>query len=200
MPKSCERMRSHRLIFSQTGRQPRRCANPVHTRASRPRERRREPGNRRRQLLRMSRGDVLQLACQHLVERRPLAPREVLKHLPLIPRHPSPQLDQPDRLRNTAGASSPSASSITACVQDCSASAIITSRATRCPSRVETATIDPFGISPSAPKLHPRQPRRVMSAKEGRGWCVWLMLWRRTCPPWWKISIYTAGRKRPRGG
>jgi hypothetical protein len=56
-----------------------------------------------RQRLRMRGSDVLELPRQHRIDRRPLPPRQSPQHVPLIPRHPRPQLHQPNRLRQDAG-------------------------------------------------------------------------------------------------
>ena len=64
-----------------------------------PGQRRREPRNRRRQLLGMRARHILQLPRQHGVDRRLIPLGEPPQHLALIPRNARMQLDQPNRLR-----------------------------------------------------------------------------------------------------
>jgi hypothetical protein len=53
--------------------------------------------HRRRQLFSVCACDVLELAGQHLVNRRPVPLREIVQHVLLIPRYPRPQLHEADR-------------------------------------------------------------------------------------------------------
>ena len=71
---------------------------PSALRSGRPLHRHRE-SRHPRQILEMRGGHILQLPRQHVIDGRPLHPRQLPQHLPLIPRHPRPQLHQPDRLR-----------------------------------------------------------------------------------------------------
>src|SRR6266702_1193483 len=71
--------------------------------ASRPPEGNLESRNVPRQLLGMRTRHVLELAGQNLIDGRLVPPRQVVQHLLLIPRHPRPQLDEPDRLRQDGG-------------------------------------------------------------------------------------------------
>jgi hypothetical protein len=133
----------------------------------RPPHRHRQPRHSR-QLLGMRRSHIFQLPRQHRVDRRPLPPRQLTKHIPLIPRHPRPQLHQPDRLRHAA--SSPSASSITDCSHFCIATATNSSRVISSPVAVQTATIAPSSISRfSSLSVNPSRSAAVRRAKLGRG-------------------------------
>lgn len=60
---------------------------------SRPSQRRGEVGKHRRQLLGVRRDDILQLACEHCIDGRPVTTSQFPKHIALIPRHARPQLD-----------------------------------------------------------------------------------------------------------
>ena len=110
------------------------------------------------------------LVGQHLVHGGAAPLRQVVEHLALIQRHSRAQFDEANRVRNTADASSPRASSMRGCSHKRIAAAIISSRVIRKPSPVEVARMTPSSISRLMSfNVIPSRPAAVMEATLGRG-------------------------------